>query len=90
MFSDNLTINKNISVILIIIFGVLIRMAFANYGYTYDQQINKLNLDIYFLNGNIYDAGTYNYSPLGWINITYLLNKIPILFNSDQFLDFLF
>ena len=88
MAYKNFTINKNLTIFLIISFGIFLRLVFANYGFTYDQQINKLNLDIYLLNGSIYDAGTYNYSPFGWINIQYLLNKIPLILSSDEFLNF--
>jgi len=78
------SINKTIIAFLFIgILGLALRLAFSDYGFMYDATGHKMNLDIYIHNGNIYDSGRYNYSPIGWLNITYLLDKIPFYITND-------
>ena len=84
MNNYNTSINKTIIAFLFIgILGFTLRLAFADFGFMYDATGHRMNLDVFIHNGNIYDSGRYNYSPIGWLNITYLLDKIPFYLSND-------
>jgi hypothetical protein len=83
----NLKDTRKIYICLIIALGFLLRVLISEQGYMYDLLAHKANADIYKYNGNIFESGQYNYSPLIWINILFFLNSIPPFF-SDTLIDF--
>ena len=83
----NLKNTQTFYICLIIALGFFLRISISEYGYMYDLLAHKANVDIYKYNGNIFESGQYNYSPLIWINILLFLDSLPSFF-SDTLIDF--
>ena len=75
--SDNL--HKNVFIVSVIIFGVILRLAAASFGYTYDMESYAIVGKIVATGGNVYAATTrYNYGPI-WMYIVGFVYKFSLL-----------
>lgn len=82
----NLKLQRLNTFYIIIFIGIFARLFFSQFGNMIDFEAWALDLDVYKLNGNLYESGKYNYGPV-WINILYFLDLLPN-FYQDAFLAF--